>query len=650
MPSASAPILLDFETRSRAELKSIGGRRYSQDPSTEVLCCAWYDTASGERGVWLGHDDWPHHGRRLGAHNAMGFDRHIADALGWECPAVDWVDTSELARRAGLPGALDALATRWLGLEKDKEASRFTTGLSSVRRPSGKGPGAIPPDVWRELSSDAKRTLGTLPDLTPDVMARVVPYCISDVDILQHGWPLLESWADLEPDVQRVDRIVNDRGIYFDDELAVALLECDQRNAEQVCADVGRELGWSASRVASTANSPAQFCIVTGAPNAQKDTVEAMTHPLARARQALASIASGKLEAGLARCSDDFRLRDMLRYYAAHTGRWGGKGLQPQNLPRPHKRYEEWSAEQIDELATAVSAGKHFASQDEIDLLVRATLTAMPGYGLAVCDFSGVEARALAWCAGDRGALRVFREGKRDPYKVAASVIFGVPYEQVDKAMRQVGKIAELACGYGMGSGKFEMTALKMGGVVLSDIGVDADEVVKAWRQLHAPIVKFWRSCEDAFVQTLQGHSTRVDCFEFTCSDDGRDVAVFLPSGRPIVYNNAQISWQTDKWGREKPSPSFHGTKGREHTYGGKITENLIQALCRDLMADALVRSEAAGLRPVLHVHDEIVCEVPLGALEDGYHELHEITTTLPDWAAGFPIGAAGFHGKRYRK
>lgn len=635
------PLLADVESRSRADLKKIGGRNYWEHPTSEILCVVYYDTDTGEADAWVPGDPVPRvfHEKTIAAHNARGFDRFaFLRELGVDIE----IDTAELARRAGLPGALDALGTRWLGLPKDKIASAFTKKLS---RPSR-----------------AKKTMGQLPELTAEVMARVVAYCASDVEIMAHGWELLEPWLALEPDVSRAERAVNDRGIGFDSQLAKRLLECDARNAELALEQAARELNagggrnWTPEAVRSLVGSPTQFTTATGAENAQKETIDALiaqgpafaadAYWLARARRALASIARGKLEAGLARVSPDGRLRDSHRYMGAHTGRWSGKGMQLQNMPRPAKRFEEWGDAEICRLADAVLAGKHWADQDEIDLLLRATLVARPGHTFATVDFSGVEARALAWVAGDTAAIDVLTSG-RDAYKVAAGAIFGVPYEAVEKHQRQAGKVAELACGYGGGVGALETMAHGMG-IDFAAAGAEPQEIVNAWRELHHPTVDFWRELENAFASAVRGYEASASVFTCTPAEDGSGVAVWLPSGRPIVYNETRFARQP---GRDRPGLAFLGTKNFvEYTYGGKLTENVIQALCRDLMAEALVKAEDAGLDPVLHVHDEIVCEVPTSAAAEGLEYLTACMLDLPEWAAGFPIGAAGHVGKRYRK
>jgi DNA polymerase len=625
------------------------------------LCAVLFDTDTGEIEIWERGDPKPlmvaRGAPQLGAHNATGFDRFGAERLGWSELGHDWIDTSELARAAGLPGGLDALATRWLGLAKDKVASRFTVGLSSVRRPA-KGPGAITPAEWRELSATQKRERGALPACGPAEMARVLPYCLSDVEVLAHGWPVLETWQGIEPDVQRTERAINDRGVQFDVQLARRLLEEDERNGELALEQAALAMrsacgpDWTAELVRQVANSPAQFCAWTGAADATKATIESLLRDptaspeelaLCHARQSLASIARGKLEAGLARVSPDGRLRDSHRYIGGHTWRWSGRGMQLQNMPRPSKRFETWHDAEICALADRALAGEH-CDADEIDLLLRACIHAKPGHTLIVEDFSGVEARALAWAAGDAAGLAVHAEGKRDPYKVAAQSIFSVSYDAVTKDQRQAGKVAELACGYGGGAGAIERFAATLG-VNLAAAGVDAQTVVDAWRNAHKPIVSFWYSCERALAKAIEGQRGRVGCFDFVPAD-GSAVAVLMPNGRPLVYNDPKVS----RGERGRPEISYLGHHSREKLYGGKIVENLIQSMCRELLAEALVAAEDCGLAPVLHVHDEIVAEVPASDADDGAEALHSLMTTVPEWCPGFPLGAAGHVGKRYRK
>ena len=682
--------LFDFESRSKAKLSGptgVGGRNYWEHPSTEAIVCVVHNADTGERDIWtpgdpspIGPEDIP------AAHNASGFDRFGGIRLGWFGPERPWIDTSELGRRAGLPGSLAALASRWLGQRKDDAGTAIVRALSgspvtgdSFHKESGKlkkrgVPEELIPEL-REYSRTLKKAApGTWPEIPAATLLRTFGYCGSDVDVLEHGWPHLAQWLEcgFEDQVLRVDRIVNDRGVYFDVQLARRLLEETERNAWIACESIGKELGdWPAELVHEVASSPQQFALFTGAPNARKPTIEEMIKHgpdgpwgkegwcLARARQAIVTIARGKLRKGLAMVSADGRLRDMHLYIGAHTWRWSGRGFQLQNMPRPEKRFEKWGDAEICALADAVLAGRH-ADPGEIDLLLRACIAARPGYGLAVCDFSGVEARANAWCAGDQVGLDTFASGV-DPYCVEAEGIFGEPIDKHD-VRRQAGKVSVLSCGYQGGPGALERMARGMG-IDLEALGVSPAEVVSAWRDLHKPIVNSWYAYQRAFIAAAGGRASRVASFDFCPADNGEDVAIFFPMGGCIVYPKVEVR----KDARGRPSISYEGHKDaneedddgdptgetvpvREHIYGGLICENVIQRFCRDLMARALVAAEDAGLAPVMHVHDEIVCEVPAGGMREGFEHLKRVMLDLPDWAETFPIGAAGHFGLRYRK
>ena len=644
-------MLIDFESRSRVSLKVLGGRRYWEHSSTQALCVVWYDTRSGSAGVWVPGQPWPFGGRVLAAHNAMGFDRFGADRYGFQ--AAGWIDTSQLARKAGLPGKLDALGERWCGVGKDKEGSRFTKALSTVRRPPKAHPQHIDAPTWNAMSDSERRVRGVLPAIDAVVMDRVVSYCASDVAIMVQCWPRLSEWRAVDADVEAVDAVVNDRGIAFDVRLARRLLVEDARVAREAVELAAAELFATPDEVSAAAKSPQQFCAITGAPNAQSETVEQMTHPLARARMALASISRGKLQAGLARVHADGRLRDALLYYGGHTGRFSGRGMQLQNLPRPAKCFEDLPADtripftvvegkrvvDVDAFAEAVLAGMP-CDADGVALLVRATLWAPPGSALVAQDFSSIEARATAWAAGDSAALEVFVSG-RDPYKVAAATIFGVGYDAVSKQQRQIGKCAELGLGYQGGPGAFENIAhtYHIPASVLD--ALDLPSVVRAWRDLHSPIRSLWYECDRAFRAAIGGRSTWAGPFEFVTAKDGDAVACFLPSGRPIVYQGARLSGK---------GVEYHGTRGIEHIYGGKLVENAVQALCRDLMAHSLLAAERAGLQPVLTVHDEIVCEIAECDAGAAAEVLRCLMLDAPAWSSGLPIDCSGWTGRRYRK
>jgi DNA polymerase len=646
----SGPVLVDFESRSRANLKACGGRRYWDDPSSEAICAVLYHPASGYAESWVPGEPAPQLEHAV-AHNARLFDQFAAAASGW---AVErWSDSSQAARRAGLPGGLDALAQEWLGRGKDLAGNKFTLSLS---RPSR-----------------AKARKGMLPDLTPDVVSRVGAYCANDVEVMADAWDRLEPWFEIDAEACEVDAAINERGIYFDMDLVATLQrECERYQGREVKA-AAKALGVSREECKRMARSPAVFAEMTGLPNAQKATLDdylselgedEAVHPLVRARKALANIIPGKLEAARNRVSDDSRLRDSFLYYGSHTGRWSAKGVQLQNLTRV-----EWHDQ--DALASwlldggdlnefyAVFEGKTLTFQQKLAAGMRACLTAPPGYLLAVLDYSLIEARVNAWQAGDAKALEVFKAydaGRGpDPYCAMATKVFGFTVEKkTHPQQRQVGKGAVLGCGFQMGPDKFEGTCAKQG-IDLAAAGVSAEDVVSAWRKTHKPIVQSWYAMTDAFAAACEGRDTHVGPYLFAPIGDG--VACALPSGRLIMYRKAQAkrvrrqgkfgdfaAWDLKYYGQKQGHWTW------VHAYGGLLCENAVQATARDLLADTLVRAERDGLDPVQHAHDEAGCQVPERAGKEGLEWLRQIMQTPPDWAKGLPVVADGFLAKRYRK
>ncbi len=297
-----------------------------------------------------------------------------------------------------------------------------------------------------------------------------------------------------------------------------------------------------------------------------------------------------------------------------------------------------------------------------VNTLVRCTLTASPGRLLVVSDFSQVEARALAWAADDHDALARFAvydggdHDNGDPYAAMAAKIFGgnpgdfVKGSAGEYPGRHIGKQAELGCGYGMGERKFHQKVIDDGGSwpdIIEAAGLTgqvdpedmAAQVVKAWRDLHHPICCFWKELQAAAVWVTEGGAGSSSASgPFTWHNIDGLVLCELPSGRSICYYGMRCD--ADDYNR--PSLSYLGRKGRERTYGGKLTENVIQAMCRDLMAAALVRAEQAGLDPVHTIHDEIICDVLVEDAADAVVYLEHLMCLVPEWAGGMPIAAEG--------
>jgi DNA polymerase len=490
---------------------------------------------------------------------------------------------------------------------------------------------------------------------------------VDDVGVMVDAWPRLAEWIDVDADVAEADAACNERGIKLDTELVHAMLELVSKNQEKLCADTAEKLGgkgFTAETARASAMSPAQLCKITGLPNAQAKTLDDIiraqgdrAHPLLKLRRALASIVPGKLRAALERVSPDGMLRDSHHYMGAHTGRWSSKGMQHHNLPRVSFEDDAqaigWDvADYIEALVDGVKHGQ-MLTKKQFDGLLRAVLCADDGQTLCVLDYGGIEARCLSWAARDTASLDVFRAKDAgtgpDPYKVAAAGIFSVSVGDVSKEQRGVGKIAELMLGYGAGHVKYA-EACEKAGVDLVAVGVDAEDVVRSWRKARAHVPKLWRDCEQAFAAACNGKRGVAGPWVYephaaASGGGGLDVWCVLPGGRPIVYSEAKASRGQRGW-----DLSYQGHLFRDHVYGGLLVENAVQATCRDFLADALVRSEKDGLRPQLHVHDELVCGFDEASADEGLRCMREIMSDPPDWADGMPIVLEGFKGKRYRK
>ncbi len=645
------PIIVDFETRAPLSLDVVGGRTYASHPSMEVLCAVLM-LPDGAFLEWVPGNRQPvaafaliAHGVPVMAHNAHGFDRFIWEQLGW--PDATWVDSMALARVWGLPGKLESLAEALLDITKDSEGREITLAVGRLDR------------------------FGQLPPVTPGDRTAILKYCRKDVLIVRKAWEKELAAASLvEPEVRAIDAVVNERGFYFDRQLAEAIMKCERTLAEaarkNACVDTGvlaspeklkRALAASGVSVQDVRRST--LLAVLDDPDISDEGCALLT-----ARLASSGIASHKLRAALRRIGADGRVRDTLVYCQAHTGRWAGRGFQPQNLPRGALKSEADIERAIDavtreDLSTLHDiAGSLGVTAIEICAsLVRSCVRATPGTVLGVVDYAQIEARALLWLADDTEALAPFREDV-DPYRAMAAQLFGVEAQTIDATQRALGKALVLGCGYQMGAERFESYAAASS-VDWSSLDITPETAVNAWRDAHISVAGFpsylddgrlirqgglWKQMHWAAHQAARGDA--IDMGKLLWERNGTDVLCHLPSGRPLVYRDVRLERHT-KWGREQDLFTYEHRGQRVQTYGGKLTENVTQAVCRDLLADALVRVDRAGHRIVLHVHDEIVVELAEASRLD---DIRALMCAAPPWAEGLPLKAVGYTSSRYRK
>lgn len=626
------PFYIDLETYSDKDLKKHSAYSYSESPQFEVMMAA-YAFGDDPVRVIFGHDEIM---EVLGealldpdvekiAHNAP-FERICLSRLtclpGEFLPPEEWTDTQALAAEWGYPQKLLYLA-KWLGTELKDEAG--TALINWFCKPDRNGNRRRPEDH-------------------PEKWAQFVEYCRQDVVALRDIHKALPDWPNAtEFAVWCADQRINDNGIPVDMQMvqkAITAAEDNQAEQRQEVIDLSgvQNPGSVQQMMAYFADNGLEL------PNMQKETIETAlstdlpneeVRRVLELRQELALVASKKYIAALDRTSAfDARLRGSFKFFGAHTGRWSGSGVQLQNLPSATL----WGKDEIDEddhagfdEMTAGAIGDLMAGMplnaNDLKALVRSMFVGP----FNVVDYSAIEARVVSWLAGEQWALDAFAEG-RDIY-VETAERMSTPSKPLG---RKQGKVAVLALGYNGG-----INSLRAMGADGTD-----DELrflVGQWRDANQAIVGMWHEMDAVFrTGGTVGNWLTVE-------KDGADRYIRLPSGRVIGYHNCKLRW-TVKWEKRVQEVTFMDPKPPARmqvaTYGGRLVENVTQAVARDILAEALVRLVQAGKEVVGHVHDEILTRGP----EEDLPEITRLMVQQPTWAPGLPLAAEGFPTKRYRK
>ena len=637
--------MIDLETYSSVDITKAGAFKYVESPDFEILLLAyaWDDgpvqvldlTEREPNQIW----DWILDPDVVKVAHNSAFERAcLGEYLGRALPAEEWEDTMVLAAMNGLPQSLDAAgAALRLSEQKIKEGTSLISYFCKPCKPT---------------ISNGGRTRN-LPIHAPEKWERFIKYCRRDVEVEQQIYYRLRSFpvTDFERRVWALDARINERGVLVDTELADAAIAVDETFTAAHSAELQRLTGLD------NPNSVTQLKTWLSAVGIEADSLDkatvtellvTVTDPTIRRvlelRQLLGKTSTKKYQAMLtAACGDD-RVRGIMQYYGAgRTGRWAGRIVQPQNLPQNHLDGIDRVRELVRQRDLESLEMCYDNVPDVLSQLIRTALIAKPGHTFLVADYSAIEARVIAYLAGEKWRMDVFAEGG-DIYCSSASQMFKVPVVKhgVNGHLRQKGKIAELACGYGGGVG-----ALKAFGA--DKMGLTEQEmqgIVTQWRIASPKIPRFWRAAEDAARQALDypGRVTKLPCGVRYIKDKDA-LRCRLPSGRVLSYWGA---WLDDDgsirfMGQNQTTRKWEKTE----TWGGKLVENIVQAYARDCLAVALLRLDEAGYDIVFHVHDEIIAEAPEGSR---WQDMADIMGRPIDWAPGLLLRGDGYSTKFYRK
>ena len=654
---------IDLETYSSVPIGKAGAQKYIASPDFEILLFAYsldgspvvcVDFAQGEMlpqeiANALTSPDYIKH-----AYNAPFEWGCLSKYVGRQLPPEQWRCTMFHGLYAGYTAGLEATG-RALGLAEDKR--KLNTGKALIRyfcvpcapsKANGMRTRNYPhhnPERWQLFKEYCCQDVVTEMEIERRLSAIPVP------DFVQKEW--------------ETDLIINSRGVAVDMEMVEGALELGATVRNSLMAEAMEISGLnnpnSVKQLAAwleeeTGEEVAALRKDTVAKMLARDDNSPQVQRMLEIRQELGKTSTKKYDAIEVAVCPDGRVRGLLQFYGANrTGRWAGRLVQVQNLPRTYTEPLELARELVKGRNLNALKAIYGSIPDTLSQLIRTAFIAPPGHILIDADFSAIEARVISWLAGEEWRLEVFRtHGKI--YEASASQMFGVPLELIKKgnpeyALRQKGKVAELALGYQGSTGAL----INMGALDMGIPEEDLPDIVTRWRDANRRIRDLWYKMDAAAVQIItQGGAVGVNnvivAREFNYEQGTDCMTITLPSGRKLYYIEPQIG--QNQWGN--PSISYMGmdqtTKKwkRIETYGGKLVENCVQAIARDCLAQAIEHLEAAGLPVIFHIHDEVVidCNPDAATLED---VVKIIAKPIP-WAPDLPLGADGWVGQFFKK
>lgn len=641
-------LAIDIETYSDVDLISCGVYKYSSSPHFEILLIAYsvddeetvcIDVANGEEPpkefMEMLLDDTV----TKTAFNAnfericfSNYYQHSFRPEAWRCTAVQ-------AAMLALPLSLEGVGAV-LGLDKQK----MTEGKELIKYFCS---------PCKATKSNGGRTRN-LPKDAPEKWRQFKTYCIRDVDVEKQIRQRLAKFPipKREQEIYCLDQRINDRGIMVDRNLVNHAVACDLLYKKTATARAyeltGLENPNSVSQLkfwlkekGLEVDSLAKDTVKDLSMKAEGDVQEVLKLRLATSKTSVK-----KYEAMDRSVCAENRVHGLLQFYGANrTGRWAGRLVQIHNLPQNHLPDLELARALVSEGRYEEVELFYESTPNVLSELIRTAFVAKPGCRFIISDYSAIEARVLAWLAGEEWRLQVF-ETHGKIYEASASAMFHVPIEEITKTspLRQKGKISELALGYGGAVGALtSMGALKMG---LTE--EELPGLVSTWRSANPHITAFWWAVDEAAITAVRDKKpSKVGRVSFEYKSG--ILFVTLPSGRKLSYVKPRM--MLNKFGREGLTYEGIGESKkwmRLETYGPKLVENIVQAASRDILAEAMLRLEKEGFDIVCHVHDEVVLEVPDG--KSSVEEVNEIMAVNPVWTEGLPLKAAGFESPFYKK
>lgn len=642
-------IHIDIETYCELDLKKVGVYRYVEHPSFEILCICWQIDGRAPQ-AWRCYDRSDMDGQIAWgratydadvalAFNAQ-FERVCLTAKGylpvkflgpdnWECVMVQALEN-------GLPGKLE-VCSQVLGLGgKDKEGQAAMLKLCKPRKPTKKDPAT-------------RYTPAAYPGLY-DVLVR---YCHKDVADERAVYEATVPISGPERLGWRLDQRINERGVYVDRELVAAANRISTKRKHQIDQVCLERYGFKPTQVKEIAD---YLGIEKANAESLKEYNPCSVHEreLIEYRQERAKTSVSKFISMAAAVNSDGRLRGMFQYYGAGTtGRWAGRIVQLQNLIREgHTDLKGAISDLLSENLQRITM-LHGSVMVFLSKLIRPALIPAPGNLFITCDYSAIEARVLGWLADCILYMNEYRgEGKL--YEAMAAEVFGIPKDKIGGESRErfIGKTVILGCGYQMGLPRFIAEARKQG-------STESEEVLKrAWltyRKSCSEIVEFWQTMGDAAVAAVRkkGSTMSVAGGRITFKFESNWLYMTLPSGRRLAYYKPRVEWDDDYDSYKlvyQGIDSYTGQWVELKTYGGKLTENAVQAISRDLMLNAMYLIDGAGVKIAAHIHDEVVAEEDAEYAAEAKATIEQQMRLAPRWAAGLPLDAKAKILARYSK